>query len=261
MLRLVAASLCAGFLWAQAPKDPAAEPPAPVDQALRARLSEFFQDYVDGKFRQSEALVAEDSKDFYFTTNKPRILSFEIKNIDYSEDFTRAKAVVLCEMYVPVPGFVNKPLKVPVGGTWKVVDGQWYWYVDESVLRSTPAGESRLGPSTGPPQGAPPPVPTLDQAKAMLAKMQTQVTADKQSVTLKPGGSAQIVLANGSAGAVTLSIQGAIVGVEAKFDQLAIDSGGKATLRLSANASAQSGTITVEVEPAGQLLQIHVEVR
>lgn len=40
-------------------------PPAPpeVDQALRSRVTEFFQNFVDKKFRQAINLVADDTQD------------------------------------------------------------------------------------------------------------------------------------------------------------------------------------------------------
>jgi hypothetical protein len=44
---------------------PPAEASRPeVDQALRARIGEFYPDHVGGKFRQAEALVAEETEDY-----------------------------------------------------------------------------------------------------------------------------------------------------------------------------------------------------
>src|SRR5207248_340652 len=86
-------------------------PPA-VDDALRARISKFFQYHVDGKFRQAEALVADDSKDFFYSANKPKYMGFEIKDIIYTDDFSKAKAVVVAQMVVMAPGFLDKPVPV-----------------------------------------------------------------------------------------------------------------------------------------------------
>src|SRR6266404_7983471 len=71
------------------------KPPAEVDQALRARITEFYEYHVKQQFRQAEALVADDSKDFFYSHNKPQYLSFEIVRIEYSKDFTLAKATML----------------------------------------------------------------------------------------------------------------------------------------------------------------------
>ena len=62
--------MCVG----QTSAPPAEAPPPEVDQALRARISEFYQDHVDGKFRQAEALVAAETKDsFYGAKPSPAI--------------------------------------------------------------------------------------------------------------------------------------------------------------------------------------------
>src|ERR1035441_5836242 len=80
------------------------KPPAEVDAALRARVQEFFDLHVKGQFRKAEELVAEDTKDFFYSGNKPKYLSFEISRIDYSANFTRAKVTVLCEQYILIAG-------------------------------------------------------------------------------------------------------------------------------------------------------------
>src|SRR5579862_6988218 len=106
--------------------------PPDVDEALRARITKFYQAHVDGKARQAEQYVAEDTKDFFFDTNKPRYLDFRIDTITYSDHFTKARAVVLCKQRVMMPGFTDHPMDVPTPSTWKVEDGKWYWYVDQS---------------------------------------------------------------------------------------------------------------------------------
>ncbi len=68
--------------------------PPEVDAALRARISKFYQAHVDGKYRLAEPLVAEDTKDFFYQANKPHYLSFGITRIDYSDNFTKAKATI-----------------------------------------------------------------------------------------------------------------------------------------------------------------------
>src|SRR5947209_2362825 len=119
MLRPTVLALAAAAVLLAQGDNPFNRPPAAVDEALRARITEFYQLHVKGDFRHAEALVAEDTKDFFYTHNKPKYLSFEISRIDYSENFTRAKVTVLCEQYVMMPGFADKPLKVPTPSTWK----------------------------------------------------------------------------------------------------------------------------------------------
>src|SRR5579864_740686 len=45
-------------------------PPPGIEDALRARVTEFFQYHVDGNFRKAYDMVAEDTKDFYFKALK-----------------------------------------------------------------------------------------------------------------------------------------------------------------------------------------------
>jgi hypothetical protein len=72
-------------------------PPRELDAALRDRVQKFFQAHVDGKFRAADQYVAEESKDAFFSADKPRYLSFELASITYSDQFTRATALVTCE--------------------------------------------------------------------------------------------------------------------------------------------------------------------
>ena len=260
MFRFATLLLCGGLCLAQTP---AGSPPAPpeVDQALRARISEFYQDHVDGKFRQAEALVAEDTKDYYYAANKPKYLNFEISHVEYTDDFTRAKAVVTCETYVAAPGFVGHPLKVPVTSTWKVMDGQWYWYVDQSKGVPSPFGQMTPGKGAPASGSAAPVLPSQEQIQALANQLQNMVKADKGIVTLKAGQSETVTLTNTSTGTLDLGLAGEVEGVHAELDQLRLKPKEKGTLSLQAGESARSGTFRVQVEQTGQVIPIQVEIQ
>ena len=257
MFRLIALLVCVASCFAQAPADLFNRPPADVDRALRARITEFYQDHVDGKFRQADALVAEDTKDFYFASNKPKYLSFEIQRIDYSDGFTRAKATLLCEQYVMVPGFTDKPLKVPTPSTWKLVDGQWYWYVDPEALRESPFGKRQPGPAGA--TGAPPSLPAIPSAKDMTFIF-SQVKADKPAVSLKRGAPEQVTLTNGAQGLVTLSLTGTLPGVDVKMDRMNLGAGEKAVVTLQSGNNARPGVLSLRVEQTNQVIPIKVTI-
>src|SRR5580704_3639831 len=87
LLLAAACFLIPSAVFAQA-SSPAAPPE--VDQVLRARVTEFFQDFVDGKFRLAINLVAEDTQDFYFASPKLEMVAFKIQAINYSNNFTNA---------------------------------------------------------------------------------------------------------------------------------------------------------------------------
>jgi hypothetical protein len=258
MVRPIALFICATACFGQSPADLFNRPPEDVDRALRARITEFYQDHVEGKFRQAEALVAEDTKDYYYSASKTKYLSFEIRKIDYSEGFTRAKALIMCEQYIMLPEFSNKPLKVPIPSTWKLVDGQWYWYVDQDALRQTPFGKMTAGPySKGATPTLPPSIPNLEQMEKLFSQ---QVKVDKTSVTLKPGESEQVTITNGAQGPITIELMGKIPGVDVKLDQMNIAPGGKAVVTLRAGDGAKPGVLSLMVEQTNQVFSIQVNV-
>src|SRR5438876_5075534 len=152
--------------------------PPEVDAALRDRVTKFYQAHVDRKLiRQADQYVAEDSKDFFYEANKPTYLEFQIDKITYSDDFTKAKAIVNCKMFVMMPGFTDKPMTVPSPSTWKIENGQWVWYVDQKLGRETPFG--RMKPAEGAPSAGS--VPSLASGPDIQALWKS-VRADKQSV-------------------------------------------------------------------------------
>ena len=258
MHRFALFALCAAFAFAQ-PNDPfKPKPPAGVDAALRARIEEFHDLHIKGQFRKAEELVAEDTKDLFYARNKPKYLSCELSTIDYLENFTKANAVTVCEQYIMMPGFTDKPMKIPAMSTWKLVDGKWYWYVDQEALRSTPFGRMTAGPF--PAKGGPTLPPSLDNIPTSADFLYKQIQLDKDAVRLKPGESAQVTISSGATGMMSLSLRAAIPLVEAKLDKSALPAGGKATLTLRAAKGAKSGVLNVQVEPTMQLLPIQITI-
>ncbi len=257
MHRFALFAMFAAFGFAQ-PNDPSMpKPPADVDAALRARVLEFFDLHVAAQFRKAEELVAEDTKDYFYARSKPKYLSCEFSKIDYSENFTKANAVMVCEQYIMMPGFADKPMKMPIRSTWKVENGKWMWFVDQDALRNTPWG--RMTPGASPPAGAAPP-PSLPNIPTSADFLFKQIQLDKGAVRLKPGESAQVIISNAAPGVMSLLLPASLLGVEAKLDKSALPAGGKATLTLRAAKGAKSGVLNVQVEQTMQLLPIQITV-
>lgn len=252
-------------LWAisglaPTPADLFNKPPSGVDEALRARMNEFYQLHTEGKFRQAESLVADDTKDFYYGVNKTKCISFEIARIDYSDEFTRAKATVLCEQIVPMPGFMDKPLKVPTPSYWKIVDGKWFWYMDPQVLRQTPFGAAKA-PATSASQGGAPPAVKIPSAEEMKFIF-TQVKADRQQVELAAGQTQEVTITNGAPGPMTLVVYDAPpAGVEATLDRTELKAGEKAVLKIRAGKDAKPGVINVTVQQTNQVIAVKVVLK
>jgi hypothetical protein len=264
MFRYIALSLWAGLCLAQtAPGNTAGPPPPGVDEALRARINQFYQLQVDAKYRQAESLVAEDTKDFYYAAGKPKYLSFEISQIIYSDNFTRAKAVTLCEEHILVLGFADKPIKAPIRSTWKLVDGEWFYYVDPDSLGQTPIGLKSPNAGVkgnGAPPGMPAGMPTAEQIQKMLEQVNTLVKVDKDAVDLKPGETAKVTIINASSGFMSVVIQTALDGLDVTPERLELKAQGNAVLTLRATATAKSGSLTLQVEQTNQVIPIQVKI-
>ena len=258
MLRLILLAILATGSFAQTGGNVFNKPPADVDQALRARITEFFDLHVTGEFRKAEALVADDTKDLYYSSDKSKYLSFEIGRIEYSDNFTRAKATVLCEQYIMLPGFLGKPMKIPIPSAWKLVDGTWYWYVDPDSTRMTPFGKMNAGAgqeSTSTPRSIPA-IPTT-----VPDYIYKQVKADKASVALKAGESDQVTITNSAPGAMNISLMGSVPGVEVKLDRTVLNTGEKAVLTMRAGADAKPGVLSIQVEQTNQVIPIQVGIK
>jgi hypothetical protein len=256
MFRFILLAIFATGSFAQNAGDAFNKPPADVDQALRARIAEFYDLHVKGEFRKAEAWVAEDTKDIYYSSNKTKYLSFEIGRVDYSDNFTRAKATVLCEQYIMLPGFAGKPWKVPTPSTWKLVDGTWYWYVDPESLRMTPFGRMTPGPAPATPSKTIPAIPTT-----VPTSMVKQVKADKESVGLKTGESGEVTITNSAPGVMNISLVGSVPGVDVKLDRATLNAGEKAVLTLRAGDRAKPGVLNIRVEQTNQVIPIQVVIK
>jgi hypothetical protein len=232
-----------------------------VDEALRARITGFYQDHVDGKFRQAEKYVAEDTKDFYYEANKPTYLSFKIDKITYSEDFARAKAIVICKTRFRIPGFEDKPLDAPIPSTWKVENGQWVWYVDQSAGRETPFG--RMKPPGSAPAGQS--IPSMAGAPT-VESLWKSVQADKKAVRLSLAGSSdEVTITSTMPGVASLRIDTyQVAGFQVKIDRTELKQGEQAKLSFSWDGGKhpipQPFRVGVAVEPINLVIPIEVRI-
>jgi hypothetical protein len=108
--------------------------PPEVDQALRARVTEFFQYHVDGEFEKAFDLVANDTKKYYFGAQKIQFKSFKIDSIKYADDFKSATVTLTCQQMMRIQlQFPATLITTPMSTTWKIEDGKWVWHRDAAV--------------------------------------------------------------------------------------------------------------------------------
>lgn len=88
--------------------------PPEVEEKLRARVIQFYTLYLQSKFRQAEALVAEESRDIYYTMQKAPIRTFQLEQITWDDDFKNATVLVAC--LSATPRTAAEGLWVPING-------------------------------------------------------------------------------------------------------------------------------------------------
>ncbi len=256
-------------VFAQAPSPGA---PPEVEQALRARVTEFFQDFVDGKFRQAINLVAEETQDEYFSSPKAEIKAFNIDGIVFSSDFTKAdvKLTVKQVWKMKAEGFMqDMTVDSPMSTTWKTENGKWVFY--HQIQPN--AWVTPMGPSEGfrRPDGTNRVPKSLDSAtlNSEAERILRQSSVDKSRVDLAPDktGSAKVVFHNGAQGSVNISVVGlpnVFPGFSAKLDKQVVSAGQDAILDIGYDPPAgqenppRSFTIAVDVAPFGPQFPIEI---
>lgn len=248
-------------LSAQTAAELFAKAPPEVDRALRERISLFFQAHVDGKFRQADQVVAEDSKDAYFAAEKTRYRGFEIVRILYTDNFTRARAVVAVDTDFMAPGIGKIPVKIPLTTLWRLEGGLWWWYVDPDAGKQSPFGPMHPGPGQS---SSPFPFPSPGKPE-QLAAMLHQVKVDKNEVRLSSYQPAedQVTISNALPGAVRLKLDyNGFPGFEATLEREELDPKQSTRLRLRVEprdrAPKPSVTVTLRIEPTNQVIPIQV---
>jgi len=240
----------------------AAAPNAPpdVDQALRDRVTKFFQLQKEGKFRQAEQYVAEDTKDIYYNAPKSSYQSFEITKITYGDNFRKAVVVLKGPREMATP-LGKMKFDTTQESAWKLEGGLWCWYVEPAHDVRTPFGIVKPSQTAGAP--GTPPKPAIKPLVSSVDELWKQVSADKQAVRFPAnGGSAEVVIRNSLPGSVTLKLQAPPTpGLEARLerDQIPAKASGRVLLKYTPQAQKPaSTTVNVLVESTNQTIPIQV---
>ena len=233
-----------------------AEAPPEVESALRSRVSEFYQLQLDHKFRQAEQLVANDTKDFYYESKKSDLGSFNITGIEYSDEFHTAKVSMKSRVLMPFPGIAPIVMDVPYTSNWKIDDGKWCYYFDQTGV-DTPFGRMKA-------QKADLNSETLDRlAKVKNGAFMAGVVAEPTTVQFSQANPvpATFTLKNTLPGPVTLDIPEISPALQILLGKasLAADESTTATLTLLPGAKQRPSQVIIQVGPLAQLVQIGIE--
>ncbi|MBV8846584.1 MAG: hypothetical protein JO307_27580 [Bryobacterales bacterium] len=267
MIRRIALAFLPFVAFAQTPS---VQPPPEVDAALRARATEFFQDFLDGKFRAAMDLVAEDTQEEYFASGKAQIKEFKIREIKYDPGFEHA-TVNSTVKRVWVIGGKPEEVDVEMPMTWKLEKGKWVWTHERTNSDwLTPMGPSNIdlvkrnadGTVTGVPHNI-----TQDMVDAAAKKILQQTGVDKSTVTLAAGkpSSDKVVFHNGAQGSIHLEVQyPQVPGLDVKLDKVDLNFGEDAVVQVSYeppssdSAAPQPAAIQLTVVPFNQPFSIGI---
>jgi len=241
-------------------------PPPEVEQALRARVTEFLQYHVDGNFRKAYDMVAEDTKNSYFNNGKAQLTGFKIDDVKFTDNFTKAVVVATMSKILSFQG-QDFPISMPSTITWKIEDGKWVWYNDVKNTWTTPMGPSADPPKANNQGGSELPKTFDDKTIAAAARsILQQVTVDKNEITLTADKTSEqkVVVHNGMPGSVQLELSAPeIPGFTVELQQSTVRAAGDAPVVFHYEPGAQPErrepiAVRVLVQPLNQTLVIRV---
>lgn len=259
--------------FAQTPATPAPE----VDSALRARVTEFFQDLVDSKFVEAFDMVAEDTRTFYFNSEKKPLKEFKIHEVKYDPDFTKATVTLDVKREWSFTALAaTQPVIADVSmvTTWKLEKGKWVWSSqprpDQPV---TPMGPSDVQLIQRQPDGTVTGLPPKITDEILHAAGQKILGSgsiggiDKPEITLSvsQASSDKVVFHNTEQGSIRLEVSLAPTpGLTAQLDKTDVNAGEAAALQISYDpasgqeAAGKSVLIRLAVIPFNKTFDIKV---
>ncbi len=237
-------------------------PPAGVDEALRARILEFYKLEQEGRFRQAEGLVCEESRDRYYDMEKRRWTSVDLIQTLYEDNFTKARATMA--LGTTMNTFSGPlPVKAPLTSLWHLEKGTWCRYIPEPSRDgvASPFGIMRPGPPGDKPQSPIVGAPPVPQDPRQLEEL---VRLSRSGVTLPAeGGSETVEILNGMPGRIELRMAcPELAGLTCELSSNTVARQGKAMLTLK-YSGGQAPPAPVEVrllvEPLGAWKHVRVQ--
>ena len=256
--------------WGQTP-DLFDKAPPEIDEALRARVDQFYQAHVRGKYSEAFPMVAEEFRDDFIGASKEQYKSCETVRINYSENFTKATVVESCKGEWRWRGHIM-PVTMPLSSNWKVVNGQWFWYTIKQEGYVTPFGVMHAGPAASEGSAAAPQIPA--DFNAFAKSVLNSIKVDKNEVHLQSDvvSQDQIEISNGLPGAISLSVDPTgLPGLSVKIAKEQLAAGEKTTIVFRYDAAdptvqcydcakriKQGVTASIHVQPTNQVIPIQV---
>lgn len=234
--------------------------PMGVEEALKARVMEFFNLQQEGKFRQAEALVCEDTKDHYYNMDKQRHKGAQFVKIFFEDDFKSAKAQVNLDIDLntlrgPFPAMF------PMMSYWRVENANWCYYIPKrnQDYYETPFGLMKRDPNA--PSGAAPPqspmvTPEMLKSAVKLSRRTIDLNAFRESTE-------EVVIQNTLPGDTEVEIQvPELPGLSASFPVKSLKAGETAPLKITFRPVSKQPMPPVSIQviagPVSQVEEIRI---
>ncbi len=185
-------------LWAQETPNLFQSAAPEVNEALRKRVSDFYKLLEEGRFRQTDAYLAEDAKDVYYEQEKRRIRGHEIVRVNWADGFTKAVVVTVLQTDVVMRGSTIA-VAAPISSRWRLEGNQWVMYFETTAGKPSPFGSLKAGPNQT--NGL-----TSEELIKNPSVIFNQITVEKDVVRLKSyeKSSDSILVSNGMPGGITV---------------------------------------------------------
>lgn len=235
-------------------------PSKQAEQALQLRVKQFYTLITQQKYRAAERFVAPESRETYYTQEKPSIKDFTITGVEWGKGGRQADVNLTSLTNVRRATVGQFQVRVPFASHWKLEGGQWMWYLPVVYTRSTPFGPMKVDENAAKQSG-------LD-LEAMVAK--GPKPQDLQNAVRVLPASVSVADKNGSVGTATVenSLPGVVhiytqvistSGVVAELSKKELGLGDKATLTIRRIRPAPKGSVVyVRVEPTGQTIAVAI---
>ena len=166
---------------------PSENAPPEINQALRARVTQFYSANISGKWRDAFQVVADDMQNEYLSASKDTYDRCDTIKISYTDNFSKAIVRENCHGEYRWHNS-HIPATIPLTSTWKVVDGQWFWYFQKPTEVMTPWGLSTITPDDPKTPGSTTVntnIETVLKDPASMAKaILSQIKVDKKAIHL-----------------------------------------------------------------------------
>jgi hypothetical protein len=238
------------------------------DAALKARVNEFFQYFVEGKFAKAMPLVAQDTQEEYFAGGKAKLNSFNLDTVKFTDNCTKAvvTTTVVRDWQIRLE---KNEVTIPMTTTWKIEDGKWVWYHDTTGAWLTPMGPSNVQPPTKNADGTPnlPKNLSPDVIQAAARAILQQSSIDRNQIVLSSDkvSNDRVVFTNAVQGSVGLMLTGVpeLPGLEVKLDKSEIGAREQASILISYDpqlkpAELQPFTLRLTTAPLNQVFDVRV---